>query len=95
LCIRQCPCIYSSVSPSKLRLPAALLCTPLCTVTLGRACCNDTSPKRPSNTASAAVPISMDVKDLMDEEGSEGAKGVEGAEGAAVRWQQGPDGPLV
>jgi hypothetical protein len=45
--------------------------------------------------AGAAVPISTDVKDLMDEEGSEGAKGVEGAEGAAVRWQQGPDGPLV
>jgi hypothetical protein len=84
LCIRQCLCIYSSVSPSKLRLPAALSCTPLCTVTLGRACRNDTSPKGPSNIAGAAVPFSIDVKDLMDEEVSEGAKGVEGAEVAAV-----------
>jgi hypothetical protein len=45
--------------------------------------------------AGAAVPISTDVKGLMDEESSEDAKGVEGARVAAVRWQQGPDGPVV
>jgi hypothetical protein len=87
--VQECPCVYDSVLVSTAVYLQANCAFPLhsrarhCTVTLGRACCNDTSPKRPLNIAGASGAV------LNRCEGPHGRGGPRRREGRGRRGSRG------